>query len=55
MNHHGVARSIILQGVERRTEVKYTVIDDAKTLWATLASGYKSKVKLNMIEIREDL
>jgi hypothetical protein len=55
MNHHGVARSIILQGVERRTEVEYTVIDDAKTLWAKLASGYKSKVKLNMIEIREDL
>jgi hypothetical protein len=31
------------------------VVDDAKTLWGTVASAYKSTLKLNIFEIREDL
>ena len=55
MNRHGVARSTILLGMEPRIQAEYTVVDDAKTLWEKLASAYKSKVKLNIFEIREDL
>jgi len=55
MNRHGVARSTIQLGMELRIQVEYTVDDDAKTLWEKLASAYKSKLKLNIIEIREDL
>jgi hypothetical protein len=55
MNRHGVARSTILLGIERRIEVKYTVVDDVKTLWEKLPSAWKSKLKLNIFEIREDV
>jgi len=55
MNHHGVARSTILLGKEPRIQAEYTVVEDAKTLWEMLASAYKSKLKLNIFEIREDL
>jgi len=55
MNRHGVARSTILLGMELRIQAKYTVVDNAKTLWEKLASAYKSKLKLNIFEIREDL
>jgi hypothetical protein len=55
MNGHGVARLTILQGMEPRVQVEYTVAEDAKTLWEKLASAYNSKVKLNFFEIREDL
>ena len=55
MNCHGVARSTILLGMEPRIQAEYTVVDDAKTLWEKLASAYKSKLKLNIFEIREDL
>jgi hypothetical protein len=55
MNRHGVTRSTILLGMEPRIQAEYTVIDDAKTLWEKLASAYKSKLKLNIFEIREDL
>ena len=55
MNRHGVARSTILLGMEPRIQAEYTVVDDAKTLWEKLASAYKSKLKLNIFEIREDL
>jgi hypothetical protein len=41
--------------MESRIQAEYTVVDDAKTLWKQLASGYKSKLKLNIFEIREDL
>jgi len=54
MNRHGVARSTILLGMEPRIQAEYTVVDDAKTLWEKLASAYKSKLKLNIFEIRED-
>jgi len=55
MNRHGVARSTILLGMEPRIQAEYTVVDDAKTLWEKLASAYKSKLKFNIFEIREDL
>jgi hypothetical protein len=55
MNCHGVARSTILLGMEPRIQAEYTVVDDAKTLWEKLASAYKSKLKLSIFEIREDL
>jgi len=55
MNCHGVARSSILLGMEPKIQVEYTVVDDVKTLWEKLASAYKSKLKLTIFEIREDL
>jgi hypothetical protein len=39
MNHHGVARSTILLGMQPRIQVEYTVVDDAKMLWEKLASA----------------
>jgi len=41
--------------MEPRIQAEYTVVDHAKTLWEKLASAYKSKLKLNIFEIREDL
>jgi hypothetical protein len=55
MNHHGVARLCILLGMEPRIQAEYTVVKDAKTLWEKLASAYKSKQKLNIFQIWEDL
>jgi hypothetical protein len=55
MNRHGVARSTILLGMGQRMQAEYTVFEDAKTLWEMLASAYKSRLKFNIFEIREDL
>jgi hypothetical protein len=55
MNRHGVARSTILLRIEHRIHAEYTVVNNAKTLWEQLASANKSKLKLNIFEIREDL
>jgi len=55
LNSHGVARSTILFGMEPRIHAEYTVVDDAKTPWEMLASANKSKLTLNIFEIREDL
>jgi hypothetical protein len=55
MNCHGVARSTILLGMEPRIQAEYRVIEDTKTLWDQLASAYKSKQKLKIFEIKEDL
>jgi len=54
MNRHHVARSTILLGMEPRIQAEYTVVDDAKMPWEKLASAYKSKLKLNIFEIRDD-
>jgi hypothetical protein len=51
MNPHRVARSTFLLGMELRIQVKYTVVDDSKTLWEKLASAYISKLKLNIFEL----
>jgi len=42
MNHHAVARSTILLGMEPRIQAEYMVVDDAKTLWEKFQSAYKS-------------
>jgi hypothetical protein len=55
MNCHGVARSTILLGIVLGILAEYTVVDDAKMLVEKLASAYKSKLKLNILEIREDV
>jgi hypothetical protein len=55
MNRHGVTRLTILLSVEPRIPAEYTVVDHAKTRWEHLASAGKSKPKLNIFEIREDL
>jgi len=54
MNGHDVARSTILLDMELRIQAEYMVVDDVKTHWEKLASAYKSKLKLNIVEIRED-
>jgi hypothetical protein len=55
MNRHGIARSTILLGMAPRIQAEYTVVDDAKTVWEKVTSAYKSKLKLNIFKIREDL
>jgi len=55
MNSHAVARWTILLGMEPRIQAEYTVVDNAKMLWEKIAAAYKSKQKLNIFEIREDL
>jgi hypothetical protein len=55
MNRHGVARLTIRLGTVPRIQAEYMVVNDAKTLWEKLASAYKSKQKLNIFNIREDL
>jgi hypothetical protein len=54
MNRHRVATSTIQLGMEPRIHAEYMVVNDTKTLWEKLASAYKSKLKLNILEIRED-
>jgi len=41
--------------MEMRIQAEYTVIKDVKTLWDKPASAYKSKLKLKIFEIREEL
>jgi len=55
MNHPGVARSTILLSMEPRIQAEYTAVDNAKTVWVKLPSAYKSKLKLTIFKIREDL
>ena len=55
INRHGVARSTTLLGIEPKMQAEYTFIDDVKTLLEKLASAFKSKLKLNILEIRKDL
>jgi len=55
MNHHAVAGSTILLGMEPRIQVEYMVIDDVKMLWEKLSLAYKSRLTLNIVEIMEDL
>jgi len=54
-NRHCVARSTILLGMEPKIQAEYTVVDDSKMLCEKLASAYKSKLKLKIFDIREDL
>jgi len=55
MNRHGVTRStILLLGMAPMIQAEYRVVDNAKTVWDKMASAYKSKLKLNIFEIRDD-
>jgi hypothetical protein len=54
MTPNGVARSTIRLGREPRIYAEYMVIENSKTLREKLASAYRAKLKLNIIEIRED-
>ena len=55
MNRHGIARSTILLEMEPRLQNEYMVVKDAKELWEKLAAAYKTKLQLNIFDIREDL
>jgi hypothetical protein len=41
--------------MEPRIQAEYTVVDNAKTLWKKLTSADKSKLKVNIFEITENL
>ena len=55
MNRHGIAGSTILLGMEPRLQNEYMGVKDAKELWEKLATAYRTKLQLNIFDIREDL
>jgi len=52
---HGIARSTILLAVERSLQEQYGVQKDAKALWDQLKEDYKSKVKLNVWALHDEM
>jgi hypothetical protein len=52
---HGIARSTILLAIERSLQQQYCVQKDAKALWEQLKEDYKSKVKLNVSALRDEM
>jgi len=52
---HGIARSTILLAMERSLQQQYGVQKDAKALWDQVKEDYKSKVKLNVWALREEM
>jgi len=52
---HGIARSTILLTMERSLQQQYGVQKDAKALWDQLKEDYKSKVKLNVWALRDEI
>jgi len=52
---HRIARSTILLAMERSLQQQYGVQKDAKTLWDQLKEDYKSKVKLNVWALRDEM
>jgi len=52
---HGIARSTILLAMERSLQQQYGVQKDAKTLWDQLKEDYKSKMKLNVWALRDEM
>jgi len=52
---HGIARSTILLAMERSLQQQYGVQKDAKALWDQLKEDYKSRVKLNVWALREEI
>jgi hypothetical protein len=55
MNRHGVARLTILLGMEANIQAECTIVEETNTVYDKLASPYRSKLKLNLFDIREDL
>jgi len=49
------ARSTILLAIERSLQQQYGVQKDAKALWDQLKENYKSKVKLNVWALRDEM
>jgi len=52
---HGIAWSTILLAMERSLQQQYGVQKDAKALWDQLKEDYKSKVKLNVWALRDEM
>jgi len=52
---HGIARSTILLAMERSLQQPYGVQNDAKVLLNQLKEDYKSKVKLNVWALRDEM
>jgi len=52
---HGIARSTILLAMERSLQQQYGVQKNAKALWDQLREDYKSKVKLNVWALRDEM
>ena len=52
---HGIARSTILLAMERSLQQQYGVQKDSKALWDQLKEDYKSKVKLNVWALRDEM
>jgi len=52
---HGIARSTILLAMERSLQQQYGIQKDAKALWDQLKEDYKSKVKLNVWALRDEM
>jgi len=52
---HGISRSTILLAMERSLQQQYGVQKDAKALWDQLKEDYKSKVKLNVWALRDEM
>ena len=55
MNRHGIARSTILLGMEPHLQNEYMGVKDAKELREKLATAYRTKLQLNILDTREDL
>jgi hypothetical protein len=55
VKQHGPARSTILLGMEPRLQALYIEITNARTLWEKLATAYKSKLKFNVFQVREEI
>ena len=55
MNRHGIAWPTILLGMEPRLQNEYMDVKDAKELWEKLATTYRTKLQLNIFDIREGL
>jgi len=52
---HGIARSTILLALERSLQQQYGIPKDAKALWDQLKEDYKSKVKLNVCALHDEM
>jgi len=52
---HGIARSTILLAMKRSLQQQYGIQKDAKALWDQLKEDYKSKVKLNVWALRDEM
>jgi hypothetical protein len=52
---HGIARPTMLLAMERSLQQQYGVQKDAKALWDQLKEDYKSKVKLNVWAVRDEM